>query len=59
VKLTPTGPKGSEVTLGDWQKFQAKFATAKARVADRTWFEKHCLVFLQLMEKMQQALLHE
>jgi hypothetical protein len=59
VKLIPTGPRGSEVTLGDWRKFQAKFATARARVADRTWSEEHRLVFLQLTEKMQQALLRE
>jgi hypothetical protein len=24
VKLIPTGNRGSEVTLGDWRKFQAK-----------------------------------
>ncbi len=47
------------MTLGDWRKFKAKFATARARLPDRTWSEEHRLVFFQLTEKMQQALLRE
>ena len=59
AKLVPTGPKGSEVTLGDWRKFQARFVTARGRVADRTWAEEHQLVFCQLTPKMQETLVHE
>ena len=36
VKLVHSGPKGAEVTLGDWRTFQARFTAARARVADRT-----------------------
>ena len=59
IKLAHSGPKGAEVTLGDWRTFQARFTAARARVADRTKAEEHQMVFRQLTPKMQEVLLRE